>query len=65
MLLMCLTILTCRAALRAWQVYMMTARTEDWLRISEAEHRKRLAWAELIGDRGGTISKQITGWLVR
>lgn len=65
MLLMCLTILTCRAALRAWQVYMMTARTDDWLRISEAEHRKRIAWAELIGDRGRKATNRITGWLDR
>lgn len=65
MLLMCLTILACWIALKTWQVYMMTARTEDWLRISEAEHKRRLAWAELIGDRGRAATKRIVGWLVR
>jgi hypothetical protein len=65
MFLMCLSILASWALLKTWQVYMMTVRTEDWLRISEVEHRRKMAWADRIGDRGKKVANRITGWLVR
>lgn len=65
MLLMCLSVLACWAALKTWQVYMMTVRTEDWLRISEAEHRRKTVWADRIGDRGKKVANRISQWLVR
>lgn len=65
MLLMCLSILGCWAALKAWEVYMISAKPEEYLLVSEAKHRRRIAWAELIGGRGKRVRDLITGWLVK
>ena len=63
MLLMCLSILACGAAYKAWEVYMMTAKPEDYLRFSEAKHRRRIEWAELIAGRGKKVRELISRWL--
>jgi len=63
MLLMCLSILACWAAHKTWEVYMMTAKPEDFLRFSEAKHRRRMEWAEFFGGRGKKVRELITRWL--
>ena len=37
MLLMCLSILACGAAYKAWEVYMMSVKPEDYLRLFRGE----------------------------
>jgi len=63
MFLLCMSTLIVLTFLKGWQVYMMTARTDDWLRIAEADHRKKLAWAEMLGERGKRIAERLSGWL--
>jgi hypothetical protein len=65
MLLMCLSILACWASLKTWQVYMMTVKPDDWVRLSEIEHRRRLAWADKFGDQGKDLVMRIVGRLTR
>ncbi len=65
MLLMCLSVLACLVALKAWQVYMMTCRTDDWLKIAEAEHRRRVILGEKIGDRGKVTLGKIREWMAK
>ena len=65
MLLMCLSILACWAALRVWQIYMQSVMPEEWIRFSEIEHRRRLAWADKIGDQGRKMVTRVIGLLSR
>ncbi len=65
MLLMCLSILACWAALKAWEVYMVSVKPKEWLEFTEAKHRRRLEWAELIGGRGKRIVDRIVEWFAK